>query len=203
MAKRFSSDEALVAACVEGRKDAWDAFVERFSKLIYWSIRKTLEASGSRGKAGIIEDVFQSVFEKLLEREELVRLRNLKSIAKFLSVMACRETLDKMRRSSVLGKNFLSSDSTVLEGTADKVFSSNPSHRAVSNETEALLEEVLDRLSTKERACVELHYLDGKTHREIGELMGLSQDTVSTVVRRTKDKLQALFAQKGLTGEDF
>jgi len=208
MRKFFPSDEALVAACVEGEKDAWDAFVERFSKLIYWSIRKTLEDAGSAKKTGIVDDIFQSVFEKLLEKEELGRLRNLKSIAKFLSVMACHETLDKIRRLSVLDKNFFSMHSKISEGGPDsgnfvgdnlKDFSSDPSQKAASKETEALVDEVLNRLSVKERACVELHYLDGKTHREIAELMGLSQDTVSTVVRRTKEKLKTLFLEKGLS----
>ncbi len=43
MAGYPESDSELLSGCITGNKAAWDVFVERYSKLIYWNVRKTLE----------------------------------------------------------------------------------------------------------------------------------------------------------------
>src|SRR3989338_9016856 len=97
MAPAFSTDEDIVARCVEGRSDAWDLFVDRFSKLIYWSITKTLSRTPYKSRTELVREIFQEVFERLLEKEELQKLRSFKSIKPFLSVLACHRTLDKVK----------------------------------------------------------------------------------------------------------
>ena len=73
-----------------------------------------------------------------------------------------------------------------------------PAAAAASAERERILGEVFSQLPPRERECFELHYLDGLTHRQIGERLGLPQDTVSTVLRRTKERLREILRQRGL-----
>jgi RNA polymerase sigma-70 factor, ECF subfamily len=199
-------DEELVSACLEGRKEAWDEFVGRFSKLIYWSITRTVEKQPFGGVEELCEEVFQEVFRKLLEKEELSKLRDAKNIRKFLSVIACHAAMDKLKSLGRYERKNVSPDLGSLFPDGDEIPASlgleheSPADLVLSREKDALIEETLGGLSPKERSCVEMHYLDGRTHQEIGVVLGLSQDTVSTVIRRAKDKLRKDFLKKGLSG---
>jgi len=187
----LSDDQELISACLSGRKDAWDAFVDRFSRLIYWGIRRTLAGTPFVERVDLCGEIFQELFERLVAKDELARLRDAQSVRKFLSVMACRETLDKIKMLSRLEKRQVSGE--FLSAPAD------PSGTAHGREVNDAVAEVLDDLTPKERACVELCLLDGKTHREAGETLGLPADTVSTVIRRAKEKLKAKLTDKGFT----
>jgi RNA polymerase sigma-70 factor (ECF subfamily) len=48
---------------------------------------------------------------------------------------------------------------------------------------EAGQDATLDRVSTPERQALELSYFDGRTHREVAGLLGLSPGTVSSRIR--------------------
>ena len=188
----FTDEVKLIDGCLAGRKDSWDAFVDRFSRLIYWGIRRTLAGTPFRNQTDLCNEIFQELFERLVAKEELARLRDAKCVRKFLSVMACRETLDKIKMLSRLEKRQVSAE----EGMG---LAGDPPGAAQGREVNDAVSEVLEDLSPKERACVELCILDGKTHREAGEVLGLPPDTVSTTLRRTKDKLKAKLTEKGIT----
>jgi len=183
------SDQELITGCIRKQKESWDVFVERFSKLIYWSIWKVLGTCAVSGKEDLAHEIFQEIFEKLLEKNELKKLKQIASVRKFLTVMASHAALDKIK---ILGRRERRLD--VLE-TPDRL---QTGVQAVSREKDVLIAQVIEALSPKERLCVEWHYMDGKTHREISETLGLSQDTVSTIIRRSKEKIRKIFLEKGL-----
>ena len=194
MSQIFPSDNDLLAGCLEGRKESWDSFVERFSKLIYWGIHKTLEDSSFQGRTELVDEIFQEVFKQLLEPQRLKSLRDLKGLRKFLTVMACHLTMDKIRHLSFFEKKSVSTETDFFEEGSLH----DPATGAATKERDLIIGEVLGKLPARERACVEFHFLDEKSHREIGEILGMPQDTVSTVIRRTKEKLRADFIRKGI-----
>jgi len=189
MSRPFEDDSELIAGCLEGSKPAWDSFVDRFSKLIYWSIHRVLETSSFASREEIADEVFQELFKRLLDREELRRLKAVGSIRKFLCVMASRMTLDRLRSLTAAQRRGVELDESMMTDTAEPL---------LGEETRLVIERVLADLPARDKACIEFHYLDGKTHREIGEILGIPQDTVSTIIRRTKDKLKAQLIEKGL-----
>jgi RNA polymerase sigma factor (sigma-70 family) len=196
-------DAALVAGCLSGKKDAWDAFVGRFSKLVFWSVRKTLASTAYMARQDVCEDVYQDIFRKLLEPEGLARLRDVKGLRSFLTVMACHATLDKVKALSRSEKRTVSDFHEDGEEAPDasaffKDGSPGPAETASAKERAALVAQALGTLPAKDKACVEFHYLDGKTHREIAEILGMPQDTVSTVIRRAREKLKDKLAERGL-----
>ena len=182
---------------MEGKKAAWDIFVERFSKLIYWSIHKTLEASSFRERKELTQEIFQEVFKRLLEKEELSRLQNVDGLKKFLTVMACHAAMDKIKSLSRRENRYLSGTG-FGEGAHWQLGSdSNPANEIASREQQALIAQVFNELPAKERFCMEW-CLEGKTHREISDILGIPQDTVSSLIRRTKDKLKKIFIEKNI-----
>ena len=187
-------DRQLIDGCLVGRPESWTQFVDRFSKLIYWSIHETLKDSSFSGRKDLPEDIFQDVFGRLIERNELAKLREVQSVRRFLNVMASHATLDRIKTlSRHEGKH------TLIEA-ADWEPASTGSH-AEKNEQATLVEEALSDLSAKERACVEMHYIHGRTHREIGLILGMPQDTASTIIRRSKEKIKEALKKRGYDGE--
>lgn len=198
-------DAALVAGCLAGNKDAWDIFVRRFSKLVFWSIRRSLSSSAYSGRQDICEDIYQDVFRKLLEPDGLACLRDPKGLHTFLTVMACHATLDRVKGLSRADKKTAADlhaadvDEDVPDASAFlRDGAPGPAESAAAREGAVLIGEALAALSPKERACMEFHYLDAKTHREIAEILGMPQDTVSSVIRRTREKLKNRLLERGL-----
>lgn len=192
------TDEELVAGCLAGRKDSWDLFCERFSKLIHWSIRRTLDRSQFRGRQEILEDVFQDVFKRLLDRNELAKLRQTVSVRKFLCVTACNTALDRVRMLRV--REVQPEEPEEETSDYESVCVSDPASEAVSNESREILGRMLDALKPKERSMFESFYLDGLSHKIIAERWGFSEDGVEALIRRTREKLRQALGEKGLEG---
>lgn len=186
------TDQDLIAGCLDGQKSSWDIFVDRFSRLIYWSIQKTLETSSYKVRSDLVGDIYQECFTRLLERRELKTLRSVDSIRKFLTITASHLTMDKIRSIERVEKRAVS-DISVIE--ASDGLTRDPAFHAISNEQAILISKALEALSPKQRLCVEWHYIDGKTHREISDVLGIPLDTVSAIVRRAKDKVKRIFLE--------
>ncbi|GEM_PF-887042 len=190
-------DDELLAGCLAGRREAWDLFVDRYARLVHWSVRRTLAGTAYAARADLAEDLFQDVFRRLLGDGQLERLRDLKSLPRYLSVLACHLTLDRVR-SLARGDRQVLRPSLDLEAPPDPPAPGGPVDEILERERRDLLAEALGALGARERFCVEMHYLHEKTHREIAQVLGLPQDTVSAVIRRTREKLRRGLEQRGL-----
>lgn len=148
------------------------------------------------GREEFSREVFQELFERLLEKNELERLRTVHSVRKFLSVMACHMTLDKLKGLSRYAKKNFSLESVVLNNE-DPALGFLPADPMLQREFDGIFGDAMSALSPKERACLQFYYEEGKTHLEIGRLLGLPESTVSSVLRRTREKIQKKLSEKG------
>ncbi len=185
-------DQELISGCLQGDAASWREFVGRFSRLVHWSIRRTLETSAQPNKEELARELFQEFFERLLERNELSRLREAQSLRKFLTVIACHLTLDRLKSLTRQSRKNAS-----LEAMSEEGADLPGLMPELPDEVSGLLRQALQELSPKERACVLFHYEEGKTHGEIGKLLGMPENSVSTVIRRTREKLRQKLEEKG------
>jgi RNA polymerase sigma-70 factor (ECF subfamily) len=202
------TDRELVDGCIAGDRRSWDLFVDRFAGLVHWSIRRAFESSAYLRRRDVLEDVFQDVFRKLVEKEELARLQDVKYLRKFLSVTACHAAIDRMKSLSHRDRVGVSPDEPALLKNGDAAFvadtlaspSAGPDEAFARRESDAIIGDALASLEPRERACIQMHFMDGRSHREIAAILAIPQDTVSTVIRRTREKLKQDFLKKGLAG---
>ncbi len=188
-------DQELISGCLKNNAACWQIFVQRFSRLIYWAIRKTLAGEAPGGVEEFTQEVFQELFERLLEKNELAKLRDAHSVRKFLSVMACHITLDKLKSLSRHAKKNFSLESPMLNNE-DPALGFLPANPMLQQEFDGIFVEALAELSVKERCCLQFYYEEGKSHSEIACLLGLPENTVSTVLRRTREKLRKKLSEK-------
>lgn len=187
-------DQKILNGCLRGEKNAWDSFVERYSRLVYWSIWKALGSSSAPDKKEACREAFQEFFRRMLEPSRIEKLLQAQNLQKYLQVSAQNIVFERFRRTGIMDRIELAGEA--VDGVSA---AADPSEQAAQSERRAILESVLGRLKPKERECLELHYLDGHTHQEIAGFLGMPRDTVSTILQRTKEKLKEHLRRKGIS----
>ncbi|MCG3176140.1 MAG: hypothetical protein MOGMAGMI_01081 [Candidatus Omnitrophica bacterium] len=143
-------------------------------------------------------DVFQDVFRQLLQGGELKRLRERSGLSAYLTIIATRTALDAMRADIRRQRRYGGVDTGTVEAASTDGL--DASSDLLSREREQVLRSMLEDLPYRERTCLELAYVHERTHREIALILGVPQDTVSTVLRRTRERLADLLRKKGIEG---
>jgi RNA polymerase sigma factor (sigma-70 family) len=66
-------------------------------------------------------------------------------------------------------------------------------------DAELLLDDALAKLSDRDRAVIICRFFDGRSLRDVGAQLGVSEDAAKQRVSRAVEKLRAYFSRKGLT----
>jgi RNA polymerase sigma-70 factor (ECF subfamily) len=183
------SNAALIGRCINGEKKAWDRFVQQFSPLIFWAIKNKFSRVSYHHNHQDIEDVFQNVFVLLWGKAKLQQIKDRDSISGWLVLVAANCTVDYLR-----AKNTRMIPAKTL--TEEMVSVECPrSQPQTQKEINRLLEDTLNSLPAREIVILKLNYLYNKTHQEIGEILHISANTVSSIIRRTKQRLKERLSQ--------
>ncbi len=180
----------IIEGCLRKDKKSWDLFVQKYSKLIYWAIRKRLEASGFEYNQDDIDYIFQEVFLSILNGDKLLQLKNIKTIASWLAVIASNKTIDIMSRKAKENERLMQD----MPDFSDDSFRQDIEKRDLMS----LLSEVINSLSSKEKIIIGLNLIENRTHKEIAGITDIPINTVSTTIVRAKEKLK-----KELTKKNF
>ena len=84
------TDAQLVSRCRDGDAEAWNEFVERFSRYVY-----AIAIRGFRLAQSDAEDVFQEVFARAFER--LSELRSDDAVRPWIAQLTRRLCIDRLR----------------------------------------------------------------------------------------------------------
>jgi RNA polymerase sigma-70 factor (ECF subfamily) len=135
------------------------------------------------GNAADAEDVLQTVFTRLLRREEQPDLSN--SAGSYLHRAAVNAALDLMRRR----KRARAVD---VDDVGDQLVDEDagPERRRGSREIAQRVREALSRLSPRQAEIFSLRYLDGLGNLEIAKMLGSSQTSIAVILHRARHRLQ-------------
>jgi RNA polymerase sigma factor (sigma-70 family) len=135
------------------------------------------------GNAADAEDVLQTVFTRLLRREEQPDLSN--SAGSYLHRAAVNAALDLMRRRKRARAVDLDE---VSEQLVDE--DAGPERRRGSREIAGRVREALGRLSPRQAEIFSLRYLEGLGNLEIATMLGSSQTSIAVILHRARHRLQ-------------
>jgi RNA polymerase sigma-70 factor, ECF subfamily len=135
------------------------------------------------GNAADAEDVLQTVFTRLLRREEQPDLSN--SAGSYLHRAAVNAALDLMRRRKRARAVDLEE---VGEHLVDE--GAGPERRRGSREIARRLRAALSRLSPRQAEIFTLRYLEGLGNLEIAKMLGSSQTSIAVILHRARHRLQ-------------
>ena len=184
-----NNDKELVKRCLDGNAEAWSEFVDRFSGLIYWAIKRKLNRYNCVYLIRDVEDIYQRLFVSLWEKKSLMNVADRDNISPWLIVLASNLTIDFIRKKR-REENFL------LRVSEAKNISGDDEVVIFSEENKHLLDEGIKLLNEKEKVYLEFNYIASKKHKEIAKIFNTSVNSVSTIIARAKNKIRKYIKSK-------
>ncbi len=196
-----SPDFKLLAECINSNSEAWDTFVNQYSKLVYHSINNTLKLHNSFLEQEDVEDIFNGIFLSFLE-DDYKKLRQFEArhgctLSSWIRLISIRSTIDFLRGQ----KHHVSID----EDHDDRSFSlieTLPDHQATAekqmelSETDRLIREAIDELPASDKLFIELHYEKELPAEEIAKIMNISVNTLYSRKNRIHEKIKKIIKEK-------
>ena len=136
------------------------------------------------------EDVVQETMMKVWSRHE--QWNQIESIEAFCLTICRNVALDKMRR---MDHQEQSLDATI--DAADRSHFSNPEEQAIQRDRVRMVRQLIAQLPEKQRSCMQLRDIEGKSYKEIAEVLGITEQQVKINIFRArqtiKEKVFSLF----------
>jgi RNA polymerase sigma factor (sigma-70 family) len=179
------TDPELVAMCLDGDAQAWEALIMRYRRLIYSVPVRFGFASADSA------DVFQSVCLKLLEH-----LHEVKDESKVSSWLITTTTRQCLHVKSLKYR----------EPGTDEEFEEPPDpgdnleEIRILSEQQQTIRQAVDQLSDRCRTLIEMLYFDQRSlsYDEISQIMGMPVSSIGPTRARCLDKLRMILRRRGI-----
>lgn len=141
--------------------------------------RLALRITLNRAEAeDIVQDTLIKVWNHRYEWE------NIDSIEAF-SLTVCRNlSLDRIK------KKENNNDSLEEVKVAEPLASSNPQDRMIEEDKISLVKQIVDALPEKQRSCMQLRDFEGKSYKEIAEILEISEEQVKVNIFRARQTVK-------------
>jgi RNA polymerase sigma-70 factor (ECF subfamily) len=170
---RLADERELIARVIRGDETAaralYDAHVDRIYRLAYRMC----------GRPELAREFTQDAFVRAFDR--LAEFRGEASLATWLHAIAVSVVLNGLRRV----KRFRD-----REAGLDEVRQLGVEHRALEPDLKQRLHRAIDRLPEHGRVVFLMHDLEGFTHEEIGETLGIPSGTSKARLSRARAALR-------------
>ncbi len=177
----LASDQQLLDQFI-GRNDetAFSQLVSRYGALVLGVCRRILRNEHSA------EDAFQATF--LVLAQQAKKIRNHSSLSSWLYAVAYRTAVRTSAKRHRRREESLQEDSVVDESLAG----------IAARYEQLLLDEEIDSLPRKYRDPLVLHFLLGKTNKQVAGELGLSVSAVEGRLKRGKERLRMQLVKRGV-----
>lgn len=132
------------------------------------------------------EDVVQETLIKVWKRRD--DWGTIESIEAFCLTICRNLALDKQRH--------LDNHVQLLDGTIDPTdysHSANPEEQIVQRDRVRLVRQLIDQLPEKQRSCMQLRDMEGKSYRDIAAIMGITEEQVKVNIFRARQTVRERF----------
>lgn len=194
-------DLEFVQRCVQGDRQSWEEFVEKYSRLIYNYIHSISETKSSPLTQENINDIFQEIFLSLVA-DNFKKLRSFKakngcSLASWLRVIAINSTIDYIRtaKTAVSIDEEVENAPSLKDVLADESVSASES--LVMKEKLRSLKDCIEKLEVQDKYFLELYINMGFSLEEIKDSLRVSRGSVDMRKSRIIDRLRDCFKGKG------
>ena len=203
-----AEDRRLLKACLEGRREAWDELVERYSPYVYFLIHATFRKHHRHFDDGTVEEIHNTVFLAILE-DDMRRLRSFRgengcTLRSWLRIITINRSIDHLKSL----RTMLSLDATDEDGISlgDSLSDGGPSaeemmQRVQAPEAAAVISTAVMGLSPADRELYDKLFDEGLDAAEVAETLGISVGAVYTRKCRMLDRMSRAVKEAGLLDE--
>jgi RNA polymerase sigma-70 factor (ECF subfamily) len=171
---RFDADAELAAATAAGDADAFERLVRKYERPVLSTIYRYV---GDRAAA---EDLAQEVFLKVWRRAKSFRGKS--SFSTWLYRIAVNQCLN-FRKKRARVKNVPLDESLVADDP-------EPDERLDADMKAAAVRDAVDELPGRQRMALILSKFEGRSYREIAEIMKTSTSSVESLIFRARQALK-------------
>ena len=146
------------------------------------------------------EDVVQETMIKVWNRRD--HWDEIESIEAFCLTICRNISLDKMKKAENQNQSLERLRvGSGMEGhdAPDSSYTSNPEEQAMQRDRIQLIRQLIDHLPEKQRSCMQLRDFEGKSYKEIAQVLGISEEQVKINIFRARQTIK----QKFIETEDY
>jgi RNA polymerase sigma-70 factor (ECF subfamily) len=138
------------------------------------------------------EDVVQETMIKVWNKRD--HWDEIDSIEAFCLTICRNISLDKIKKAE-------NQNQSIEEGhdAPDLSYTSNPEEQAMQRDRIRLIRHLIDHLPEKQRSCMQLRDFEGKSYKEIAQVLGISEEQVKINIFRARQTIK----QKYIETEDY
>lgn len=179
-------DRELLQRCLNRSPGAWEDFINRYLGLVVHVVNDTAATRTLSLSTPVRDDLVSDVFFALVKKDFAVlrRFRGQSSLATYLTVVARRIVVRGLLQRKVAG----SREATQSAHADPADVSAQTEFTAAENREE--IESALAKLSQQEATAVRMFHLEGRTYREIGETVGMAENSVGPYLTRARAKMR-------------
>ena len=192
--KHPENDRYLVGACIKKDISAWSRLVKKYSRLICISIENRVKKYSLSASPRDIEDIKQNILTDIWENNRLESITSRGDISYWISVVSGNAAIEHFKSRKVRqAQRTTSLFDKIGEKELHEILPSeiaNPRDELIRAEASDRIYEAIESLPEKERLMIKLLLIHDKKYLEIAEILSVPKGTVSSYIKRAKDKLK-------------
>ena len=152
------------------------------NELFRLALRITLNAADA-------EDVVQDTMLKVWKRRN--DWEQIESIEAFCLTVCRNLALDRLRH-----KDYQSQTLDMAADPVDASHTANPEQMAVQRDRVQLVRQLINRLPERQRSCMQLRDIEGKSYRDIATILGITEQQVKVTNFRARQAVKTAFQEQ-------
>lgn len=181
----MDDDRILVEKILDNDNQAFGTLVTKYQRMVYATCFRLVRSQNDA------EDLSQEVFLECFKSLQFVEKDN--DLSGWLFKIAVNKSLSFLRRHNPAksGKNTTVEVASSEAGIKSQLTETSTPHSELEHEdTRKTLFQAIDQLPENQKKAIMLHKFDNFSQKEIGELMGLTQESVESLIYRAKSNLR-------------
>lgn len=134
------------------------------------------------------EDVVQDTLIKVWNARD--RWQELDSIEAYILTIARNLSLDRIKKMENQNDSLEEQNTERLDENT-----STPSERMIQKDKLNIVKNIIDELPEKQRSCLQLRDIEGKSYKEIADILSITEDQVKVNIFRARQTVKQRFQQ--------
>jgi RNA polymerase sigma factor (sigma-70 family) len=197
--KLTENDRCLIEACLQRNIEAWSRLIKKYSGLVYIAVENRLKKYNITASSHDIEDIKQNIFTDIWKNNKLEHVVNRDDISHWIAILSGNAAIEHFRTGPVRqAQRTVSLFHKLDEGELCELLPSgaaDPKDELARAEIEDKIDEAIGALVGREKVMIKLHLIHDKKYHEIAEFLGVPKGTVSSCIKRAKEKLRKKLQQ--------
>lgn len=133
------------------------------------------------------EDIVQETMIKVWNRRQ--QWEQIESMEAFCMTICRNLAIDKIRHTNTDRQTL----DTVEHDTPDTNYHANPELQTIEHDRLQQVKLIISKLPEKQRTCMQLRDFEGKSYKEIADIMGISEEQVKVNIYRARQSVKQQF----------